>query len=100
MNISKKIQQDILIHLLKHGSIELLLPDHVTVEIGIDKEGTKGKKEITNDYCYVVATRKDRSTMIDSYNLSVQFEDRPNTVVLEDSLYTDDGEPLKRLDVL
>lgn len=95
-----KIQSLLVSHLLKHGQIELLLPDGVTLEIGITQEGKDGEIVKKDDYCWVITSRDDRSTSIDSYNLGLKFQDKDNILVLEDSFTDQNGEPVRRLDVV
>lgn len=95
-----KIQSLLVSHLLKHGQIELLLPDGVTLEIGITQEGKDGELVKKDDYCWVITSRDGRSTSIDSYNLGLRFNDAENILVLEDSFTDQNGEPVRRLDVI
>ena len=59
-----KIQSLIISHLLKHGQIEILLPDNVSLQIGVLQEGPKGKKIKADDYCYVIASKENRKTLL------------------------------------
>jgi hypothetical protein len=95
-----KIQSLLVSHLLKHGQIELLLPDGVTLEIGITQEGKDGEIVKKDDYCWVITSREGRSTNIDSYNLGLRFSDAENILVLEDSFTDQNGEAVRRLDVI
>lgn len=96
---AQKIQALLISHLLNKGEISLLLPTGVTLEIGITKEGKNGT-EISNDYCYVKSTIDGRSTMIDTYNLSLQFVDKNNMIISLDNLTNDNGECIKTLEVV
>lgn len=95
-----KIQSLLVSHLLKHGQIELLLPDGVILEIGITQEGKDGEIVKKDDYCWVITSRNDRSANIDSYNLGLRFNDGGNILVLEDSFTDKNGEPVRRVDVI
>jgi hypothetical protein len=95
-----KIQSLLVSHLLKHGQIELLLPDGVTLEIGITQEGKDGEIVKKDDYCWVITSRDGRSTSIDSYNLGLRFNDSENILVLEDSFTDQNGEAVRRVDVI
>lgn len=95
-----KIQSMIVQHLLKHGQIELLLPDNVTLEIGITQENHTGKFVKKDNYCWVMASRKDRTACLDSFNLGLRFSDDDNALILEDSFINQDGEQVRRLDVV
>lgn len=60
----------------KYGSIDLLLPDGVGVEIGITQEEKHGLRKQA-DYCWVVTKRDSRSTVFDRYIMSMEYgEDR------------------------
>ena len=96
----RKIQSMIVEHLMKHGQIELLLPDNVTLEIGITQENQTGKFVKKDDYCWVMASQNDRTACIDSFNLGLRFADDKNTLILEDSFVNQNGEQVRRLDVV
>lgn len=96
---AKKIQALLTTHLLNCGSIDLLLPDGVKIEIGITKEGKHGT-EIADDYCFVRASREGNSTLLDTYNLGLQYRDNGNNFICEDETYDDEGRLLKRMEVV
>lgn len=102
MNKSKAAKlQYLLIHqLLKNGSVELILPDGVTIEIGITQEDQFGDLHKEDDYCYVVASRDGKSVMLDSYNLGLQYEPEENTIIYEDEAVSEDGRLFRTLDVV
>tara|TARA_Y100000034_G_scaffold117103_1_gene156211 strand:+ start:811 stop:1113 length:303 start_codon:yes stop_codon:yes gene_type:complete len=100
--MSKKNIQTLLIkHLMEKGQIELLLPDGVKLEIGVmqlDQEG-----ELINcieDYCYVVANREDKKFTLDSYNVGLQFAESQDTMLFDDVTIGDDGDPVRRLEII
>jgi len=95
-----KLQSLLITQLTKHGSIKLVLPDNVTVEIGINQLDSSGDFVNTEDYCWVIASREDRMAVLDSYNLGVRFANEENTLIFEDEFVTSEGEKLKRLDVV
>ena len=97
---TNKIQALLISHLSKHGHIELLLPDGVVVEIGVNQEKENGDIIIKDDYCWVIASRQDRSVCIDSYNLGLRFSDDNRTIVFEDKYIDPNGEQVRRLDVV
>jgi len=72
-------------YLERHGSIDLLLPDGVGVEIGITQEDAAGSRKY-GDYCCVVTKREDdeRSAIFDRYAMSLEFGDG-NCHVLDDT---------------
>lgn len=100
MNTPKKLQSLLIRQLLDKGTVQLLLPDGVQIEIGITQEDQFGETHKSNDYCYVVAKRQGKSVMLDSYNLGLQYEDERNTIVLEDKALGEDGQLLCSLDVV
>lgn len=95
-----KIQSMIVEHLMKHGQIQLLLPDNVKLEIGITQENQTGDFVKKEDYCWVMASREDRTACIDSFNLGLRFADDSKSLILEDSIVNQDGEQIRRLDVV
>lgn len=102
MSISKvnKLQYLLITQLLKKGSVQLILPDGIVVEIGIVQENEFGETKKTDDYCYVVATRNGKSTLLDSYNLGLQFEPEKDTIVCEDEMVDPNGRFIRTLDVV
>lgn len=96
---AKKIQQLLVTHLLDCGSIELLLPDGVKLEIGITQEGKHGE-EICDDYCFVKASRESNSTILDTYNVGLQYADQADLVICVDSTTDEEGRAIKRLDII
>ncbi len=95
-----KIQSLLITHLQKHGQIELLLPDGVVLEIGVTQEDKNGKLKIEEDYCWVIATHKDRSTAIDPFNMGLKFADHKDMLVFEDQFIDYNGEFVRRVDVV
>jgi hypothetical protein len=96
---ARKIQKLLTDHLLNCGVIELRLPDGINLEIGITKEGKDGV-EISDDYCFVKASRDHSSTLLDTHVVSMQYEDSRNSVICLDNTYTDDGTAVKRVEVV
>jgi hypothetical protein len=47
-----------------------------------------------------VAKRGGKSTLLDSYNLGLQFEDEENTIIYEDQAIDNDGRPVRSLDIV
>lgn len=95
-----KIQQMLVDHLLKNGQIELILPDNVVLEIGVTQENLSGNLVKKDDYCWVIASHKDRQASIDSYNLGLRFADEKNTILMDDRFTDDNGEHVRRVDVI
>ncbi len=102
MTRTDKLQHLLITHLKKHGVVELILPDGIMLEIGITKENARGEIEIDRDdeYCFVTATRQDKSILIDSFNLALQFEDSPSTIIFEDNITDDVGKAVRTLEVV
>lgn len=100
MNASRKLQSLLIRQLLAEGTIQIILPDGVLLEIGITQEDQFGKTHKTDDYCYVVAKRDGKTIMLDSYNLGLQFDDEENTIIYEDESVDDHGQLFHSLDVV
>lgn len=97
---TRKLQYLLIKQLLESGSVELILPDGITLEIGILQEDQSGKLKKADDYCYVVATRDNKSTMLDTYNLGLSFEPEKSTIIYEDELVDSEGRLVRTLDVV
>ncbi len=97
-NKARKIQSLLTNHLRQVGSICLLLPDGVTVEIDITKQGKHGT-EIADDYCFVRTSRESAATLLDTYNVALQYPDDPRTIVCEDSGTDEHGRQVKTLEI-
>jgi hypothetical protein len=95
-----KIQAMLVEHLMKHGQIELLLPDGVKLEIGLTQENQRGRLIVKDNYCWVIASREDRATSLDAYNMGLRFSDDANIIVFEDKFIDQNGEQVRRLDVV
>lgn len=95
-----KIQSMIVEHLMKYGQLEILLPDNVKLEIGMTQENQEGRLVKKDDYCWVIASREGRSTSLDAYNLGLRFENDANLIVFEDKFLGQNGEEVRRLDVV
>jgi hypothetical protein len=100
MSSKGKIQHLIIDYLLKYGQIEILLPDGVVLEIGVTQEDQSGGFVVKDDYCWVIATHKDRSAAIDPYNLGLRFSGDGKNFVLEDKFVDHDGVEVTRVDVV
>ena len=96
---AKKIQYLLTKHLMNCGSIELLLPDGVTVQIGITTDSKHGQV-ISNDYCFVRAQRDGSATLLDTYNVGLEYADRnKDAIIYEDSELDEKGRLVKRVEV-
>ena len=47
-----------------------------------------------------MASRDDRTACLDSFNLGLRFADEKNALILDDSFINQDGEQVRRLDVV
>jgi hypothetical protein len=95
----KKIQQLFVEYLMKEGALELALPSGMVLEVGITQENKYGNLEITPDYCWIVASQKNRSVSIDRYNLGIRYAGEKE-IVCEHSVIGDDGTNIKIFDVI
>lgn len=95
-----KIQSLLVDHLLKHGQIQLLLPNNVKLEIGLTQENEDGKLEVADDYCWVITSQGNRATSLDAYNMGLRFADEENIIVFDDRFMDQNGENVRRLDVI
>jgi hypothetical protein len=92
MSRKNKIQHLLVSHLLSEGHIELLLPDGMTLELGIVQEGNNGSLLKQDDYCWVIASQRDRTISMDSYNLGLRFSEDDDKIVFEDQTLDRNGE--------
>lgn len=90
-----KIQLLLISYLKRYGSIQLILPDGIEVEIGAAQT-----EEFDEIYCYVVAKRGDSLVKLDSCNISLTFPDKKDTIILDEIGFSDDGEETRTLEVL
>lgn len=96
-----KLQYLMIQQLLQKGSVSLMLPDGITIEIGITQEDQNGDLKKVDNYCYVVSTSKDgRSAILDSFNLGLQFKDDDNTIIFEDRVLGNNGTLVHTMDVV
>jgi hypothetical protein len=96
---TNKIQALLINHLVKHGTIQLALPDNMVLEIGITAETNSGVEKI-DDYCWVITKKEDRAACIDSYNLGIRFNEEDKNIVLDDSFTDSDGMQVRQLSVV
>jgi hypothetical protein len=95
-----KLQYLLIKELLKTGTVELLLPDGITLEIGITQEDKYGQLKKSDDYCYVVASRDGKSTLLDTYNLGLRFEDEKDILIYEDTSVDNNGVAVRSFDIV
>jgi len=83
------------------GHIDLVLPDGIRLEIGVVQEDETGKViNCIEDYCYVAATREETGFLLDSYNTVLQYSEEQSKILIEDSTYDRQGQPIRRLEVI
>lgn len=85
MTSRDKIQYLIINYLQDHGQIMLNLPDGVELEIGITQEGKHGKVK-SEDYCWVVTSRENKSVALDSYNLGLNYEGENGMLFIDEEV--------------
>ncbi len=100
MNINGKLQTVLMSHLQRHGSVEIILPDGVILELGITQVGKDGEMTKADDYCWVIASRKDRQVALDKYNAGIRFADDDKAIVFEEHFEDASGRAVRRLDVV
>jgi hypothetical protein len=98
MSYKGKIQHLLVEYLLKNGQIELALPNGVVLEIGMTQENENGDFVVKDDYCWIIASHKDRSASIDPYNVGIKFSN--NDLILEDKFVDQDGAEVTRLSIV
>lgn len=99
-NKQTKIQELIVKHLKEHGTLDILLPDGIVLEIGCTQTDQKGNRVHSDEYCYVAAAREDKRTLLDSYTLGLSFGDADDSIVFEEAGWDDRGSPVRRVDVI
>jgi len=82
MKSKRSIQASLIQFLDKNGTIDLLLPDGVSLNIGITEETKHGLKKNPN-YCWVEVKQNERSTQMDKYSLSINYDKDKNFVINE-----------------
>lgn len=98
--LNNKIQALLINHLQRYGNLKLLLPDGIILEIGTNQIGVHGELVNVNDYCWITAAKEDKMAILDSYNLGLRFNDDTKLIVFEDTVIDDNGEKIRRLDVV
>jgi hypothetical protein len=93
-----KLQYLLIKSLLQDGEVELILPNGIELKVGITQEGKHGKEK-TEDYCWLTATQQDRTVILDSYNLGLQFP-KEDKLVCENDYLDDCGQAMIGLDVV
>lgn len=94
-----KVQQMFVETLMRDGALELVLPNGMVLEVGVTQENKYGDLEITPDYCWIVATQRDRSISMDNYNLGIRYVGDKD-MVCEYSMLSKDGININILDVV
>ena len=100
MDRQKKIQYLLVTHLLEKGHIELTLPDGMVLEMGIVQENELGELEKADDYCWIIASQKDRIVSMDSFNFGLRYAEDSGKMIFEDSILDHDGQQMKVLQAI
>ncbi len=100
MNKQSKIQSLIIRHLLRYGTLDIKLPDGIVLEIGITQEDENGNLVKSDDYCFVSATRDNKKTLLDSFNLGLSFVEEDDIMIIEDEEVDNKGRLLRHVDVI
>jgi hypothetical protein len=93
-----KVQEVFISHLLKEGQVQLLLPNGMTLEVGITQENRYGDLEKNPNYCWVIASQNGREVSIDEYNLGLRFEE--DKMICEHQSVSNTGENITILDIV
>ena len=96
MDKSGKIQSLLISHLIENGHIELTLPDGMVVEFGIVQENKQGQLEKSDNYCWVIASQRDRTISMDSYNFGIRYGG--DKILVENSIQDNNGRPVHVLE--
>jgi Zn-finger protein len=86
--------------LQKYGSLKILLPDNVELEIGTTQEDKYGKEVKSDNYCYVIATKENKATVLDSFNLGIRFSNDDDNCILDDTFVDSEGNYIRQLNVV
>jgi hypothetical protein len=97
---TRKLQYLLINQLLEEGSVQLILPDGVTLEIDILQEDKNGEMKKTDNYCSIVASRQGKKAILDSFNLSLQYEQDDDIMVFEHETCDFKGRIVKSFDVV
>lgn len=99
MSKSRKIQQLFVTQLIKEGHVQIILPNEITLEVGITQEDGNGDLKKEPNYCWVLATQNGRTIAIDEYNLGIKYTDvDKNKFVIETTSGIEDN--VKFLEVI
>lgn len=100
MSRKDKIQYLLISYLLEEGTISLNLPDGMVVELGILKENEHGDLKKADNYCWLIASQKDREVSMDSYNLGLKYEDEKDKLIVEDNLEESEGRKIRSFSLI
>lgn len=96
-----KLQFLLIKHLEKYGSVKLILPGGLTVEIGVNQIDESGELVNVEDYAWIMASRDDNKlAILDSYNLGLRFSNDGKSLVFEDEAVDSEGNLIKIVDVV
>lgn len=98
--MSNKIQSLVISHLQKYGILKILLPDNVELEIGTTQEDKYGHEVKSENYCYIIASKDNKATVFDSFNLGIRFSNDEDNCVLDDCFVDSEGNNIRQLNVV
>lgn len=85
--------------LMREGAVEIILPNGMILEVGVTQENKYGDMEITPDYCWIVASQRNKSISMDNYNLGIRYSG-DKEMVCEYSILSEDGTNVNILDLV
>ena len=68
--------------------------------MGITQEGSNGRSEKCDNYCWVTTSQHERTVFMDAFNLSMQYAATDNQIVLEDNVEDEEGRVFHVVDVV
>lgn len=96
-----KLQFELIKHLEKQGSVKLILPGGLTVEIGVNQLNEAGELVNVENYAWIMASRDDnKSAILDCYNIGLRFSNDGKSLVFEDDMIDSEGNSIKLVDVI
>lgn len=95
MDRRDKIQYLLMTHLLEKGHIKLNLPDGMTLELGIVQEDKQGDLVKTDDYSWLIASQKNRTVSMDSFNFGLRYAAETDKILFEEETVDQEGMKMK-----
>ena len=92
MTHKQKLQYLLISNLMKDGEVQLILPDGMTLHLGITQDSKNGvNKDL--QYCWLTANQDDKSIFLDSKNLDCSFS-------IDRFVVNDEEDDIRRLAVI